>query len=220
MSYIIHLYLADGKQPNNISPSSAVLQQKEINQALRGLTLSGAGPSAVSSPPLMNQTNQTSLHSAQSMPTLPTNLTLEGVNLPIRHHSHCTFSPMVFLSNVHGRHVVLSSDGLTAVRVAGEYCNAYMFTSRPLLCGECLVIQVLAADKDFHGGLAFGMTACDPMTISAEELPDDSDLLLDRPEYWVVNKDVYSTAEVGDELSFHLTESGRYSWNLLNLSIK
>jgi len=40
-------------------------------------------------------------------------------------------------------------------------------------------------------------------------LPDDSDLLLDRPEYWVVNKDVYAKAQVADELTFHLTEDGK-----------
>ena len=40
-------------------------------------------------------------------------------------------------------------------------------------------------------------------------LPDDSDLLLDRPEYWVVNKDVCAKAQVADELTFYLTEDGR-----------
>ena len=195
---------------NNITPSSAVLQQKEISQALSGLAISGAESSVSPTPTVIQSNPPSNLCTAQSMPTLPTNLTLAGSNLPIRHHSHCAFSPMPFLQGITGRQVALSADCLTAVRAAGEYCNAYVFTNRPLLCGECLVIQVLAADQDFHGGLAFGLTACDPLTLSPQSLPDDSDLLLDRPEYWVVNKDVYSPAEVGDELSFHLTESGMY----------
>ena len=41
------------------------------------------------------------------------------------------------------------------------------------------------------------------------DLPDDADLLLDRPEYWVVHKDVCAKPDVGDELSFSLTASGQ-----------
>jgi len=52
------------------------------------------------------------------------------------------------------------------------------------------------------------MTAADPALIPPMDLPDDSDLLLDRPEYWIVNKDVCSNPDVADELSFHLTEEG------------
>jgi len=63
-------------------------------------------------------------------------------------------------------------------------------------------------DKDLPGGLAFGVTACDPASVKLNELVDDSDLLLDRPEYWVVRKDVYTNPTVGDELGFHLTEKG------------
>ena len=58
------------------------------------------------------------------------------------------------------------------------------------------------------GGLGFGMTATDPATVLAAELPDDADQLLDRPEYWVVNKDVCSPLDVADQLSFHLTTDG------------
>ena len=65
-----------------------------------------------------------------------------------------------------------------------------------------------ATDGTFCGGLAFGMTACDPATVRQDELPDDSDLLLDRAEYWVVNKDVCAQPEVADELSFTLTHEG------------
>jgi len=74
------------------------------------------------------------------------------------------------------------------------------------------VIQVLSVDPAYIGGLAFGVTCCDPETLRSEMLPDDSDLLLDRPEYWVVNKDVCAKAQVADELTFFLAEDGkRYS---------
>jgi len=67
---------------------------------------------------------------------------------------------------------------------------------------------VTAVERDYVGGLAFGMTSCDPNYLRGTDLPDDSDLLLDRPEYWVVHKDVCAKPEVGDELSFSLTSSG------------
>lgn len=67
---------------------------------------------------------------------------------------------------------------------------------------------MLSIDRSFFGGLGFGLTACDPSTVDPGSLPDDSDLLLDRLEYWVVNKDICRNPEIGDELSFHLTESG------------
>ncbi len=40
------------------------------------------------------------------------------------------------------------------------------------------------------------------------ELPEDSDQLLDRPEYWVCSKDVGSCPAAGDELSFTVRADG------------
>ena len=76
----------------------------------------------------------------------------------------------------------------------------------------------MSVDKSFEGGIAFGMTSCDPLAIKMDELPDDSDLLLDRPEYWVVNKDVCTNPEVRDELSFHLTHDGEFAVLFLGVS--
>lgn len=63
----------------------------------------------------------------------------------------------------------------------------------------------------YLGGLALGLTSCDPATLQHYDLPDDSDLLLDRPEYWVVSKDVASCPQRGDELSFCITHSGIFN---------
>jgi len=97
-----------------------------------------------------------------------------------------------------------------AVRRVEDYCNAYVFMPRPLRVRETVVIQVLSVDTAYTGGLAFGVTCCNPETLRSEVLPDDSDLLLDRPEYWVVNKDVCAKAQVADELTFYLTEDGEH----------
>ena len=134
--------------------------------------------------------------------SLPANLQLS------RFHGAVEFTPIP-LHNLCGRNIRISPDKTVAMRAKEEYCNAYVFTSRPLRCGEKIVIQVQGVDRSFIGGLAFGFTSCDPSTLKVEDLPDDADLLLDRLEYWVVNKDVCRSPEIDDELSFHLTKDGR-----------
>ena len=128
------------------------------------------------------------------------------------------YTPLPFHSTI-GRNVCLSPDKTIAVRLKHEYCNGYVFTDRPMRCGDTLVIQILSimpvGDGLHIGGLAFGMTACDPAGLRSELLPDDSDMLLDRPEYWIVNKDVCAKPRVGDELSFFFTHQGTQIWNIL-----
>ena len=60
----------------------------------------------------------------------------------------------------------------------------------------------------YTSSMAFGLTSCNPNLICADSLPDDSDLLLNRPEYWVVKKEAANSPVAGDELAFTLTPSG------------
>ncbi len=60
----------------------------------------------------------------------------------------------------------------------------------------------------YQGGLAFGMTSCDPIHLRPDQLPDDSDLLLDRGEYWVVAKDIATSPGNQEELAFHIDDDG------------
>lgn len=149
----------------------------------------------------------------ESSPALPTpQMQLQPIQPPqpqpgLRHHSHVNFSALPFHTTT-GRNITLSSERTVAVRKVDEYCNGYVFTQVPLQCGEKIVVQILTVDATFHGGIAFGLTVCDPSSICSDQLPDDSDMLLERPEYWVVNKDVCTNPEVGDELSFFLTDEG------------
>jgi len=132
-----------------------------------------------------------------------------SASLPIRHINKSLLTPLAFAAGIVGQNICLSPDCTVAVRRVEDYCNAYVFTPRPMQVRETIVLQVMSVDPAYTGGLAFGVTCCNPDTLRAEMLPDDSDLLLDRPEYWVVNKDVCAKAQVADELTFYLTEDGK-----------
>lgn len=107
-----------------------------------------------------------------------------------------------------GRNVHLSQDKLIATRVETEFCQGYVFTARPIRIGEKLIVQVLRTEPMYVGALALGLTSCDPATLQPSDLPDDSDLLLDRPEYWVVSKDIASNPVRGDEIIFSISQNG------------
>lgn len=144
---------------------------------------------------------------SQPSPTLSSTPPTSNVSGSIHPHVDI-IDPMPF-HQLHGRSVMLSADRMVARRAPDEYCNGYVFTCRALHLGERLVMSVAAVERDYVGGLAFGMTSCDPHCLRVTELPDDADLLLDRSEYWVVHKDVCTKPDVGDELSFSLTSSGQ-----------
>ncbi|XP_037090836.1 protein neuralized-like [Pollicipes pollicipes] len=128
--------------------------------------------------------------------------------MPIKYHTHCVFSPLLLHPRVRGRNVAVSPDRTVAARLEGQFCNGYVFGQRPLRLGERLVVQVLSRCSLYVGGLAFGLTSCDPSRLALADLPDDADLLLDRPEYWVLAKDVARTPAPGDELSFKISGAG------------
>lgn len=189
-----------------------------------------ANPDAVSSiPPSINNSSIGELMSSfQSMDLSHNNSTnnaltnvgsnmtpnnIKGLVPMIRFHKNVDFTPLFFHS-VQGRNILLDVEKTVAMRRREEYCNGYVFTSRPVR-NEVIVLQILAIDRSYVGGLAFGFTTCDPCCLTFNELPDDADQFLDRREYWVVNKDVCRSPDVGDELSFHLTPEGevRYARN-------
>ncbi|KAL1122838.1 hypothetical protein AAG570_003164, partial [Ranatra chinensis] len=122
-------------------------------------------------------------------------------------HPTVKFNPLPF-HRTRGRNVRLSNDRCVASRNAMEFCQGYVFTGRPLELGERVVIQVLDTEPIYLGAMALGLTSCDPATLTPQDLPDDPDLLLDRPEYWVVSKDGTNYPQNGDELAFCITRAG------------
>ena len=74
----------------------------------------------------------------------------------------------------------MGSDCRTAVRHEAEFCNGYVLSSRPISAGESWVVQIVQTEAIYVGGLGFGFTTCNPASLSAADLPDDADQLLDR----------------------------------------
>lgn len=107
-----------------------------------------------------------------------------------------------------GRNVRFTHNRTVAARADTEFCQGYVFTARPLMLNERIVVQILATEPMYVGSLALGLTSCDPTHLQNTDLPYDSDLLLDRPEYWVVSKDFASNPQRGDEISFCVTHNG------------
>ncbi|CAO1301579.1 unnamed protein product [Diamesa serratosioi] len=109
-----------------------------------------------------------------------------------------------------GRNLRLSQDRTVASRVENEFCQGYVFTQRPIKYGEQFIIQILKNDSNYGGSLALGLTSCNPNTLQSSDLPDDADILLDRPEYWVVSKNVGQIVSMarGDEIKFSVTMTG------------
>ena len=129
-------------------------------------------------------------------------------NVPtLRYNQGVRFQAMTFHEKV-GKNVRLDASATVAGRHDEEFAQGYVFTRYNITPGERLVIQVLQTEDSYIGSLAFGLTNCSPDSIRVEDLPEDSDLLLDRSEYWVVSKDVANCPSIGDELSFTVKADG------------
>uniref|UniRef100_A0A914VF83 Protein neuralized n=1 Tax=Plectus sambesii TaxID=2011161 RepID=A0A914VF83_9BILA len=126
---------------------------------------------------------------------------------PIRYHAGVDFERLA-LHTIRGKNVAISGDYTVAERAETEYSGGYVFSSRTIGLNEKIVIQVLSVLPAYQGGLAFGLTCCDPIHLRPESLPDDSDDLLERGEYWVGIKDVAAMPKVTDELAFWISDEG------------
>ena|SRR6218665_123538 len=111
--------------------------------------------------------------------------------------------------NVHVTSLFLNSENRIVSRRHGSNadCAGYVFTNRPLVIGESIIVRIHSISEQSKGVLGFGMTSCDPSLLVVQGLPDDCDLLYDRPEYWVIEKARFADLSPGDELDFHFVES-------------
>ena len=114
----------------------------------------------------------------------------------------------VLSQECHGQNVRLSSDGEVAKRTETEFSHGYVFLDSIMNPEETLIIRILETDSSYVGSLAFGLTSADPRFLKSSELPEDSDILSQRPEYWVSSKDVLPDPQDGDEVSLSVSLDG------------
>ncbi|KAH8383265.1 hypothetical protein KR009_007613 [Drosophila setifemur] len=129
---------------------------------------------------------------------------------PLRYNANGRLIPVPF-HITKGRNVRLSHDRFVASRTESDFCQGYVFTARPIRIGEKLIVQVLKTEQNYVGALALGLTSCNPAMLQPNDLPNDSDFLLDRPEYWVVSKDIAAAPQRGDEIAFFVAPNGEVS---------
>uniref|UniRef100_A0A1I7Z3Z0 Neuralized n=1 Tax=Steinernema glaseri TaxID=37863 RepID=A0A1I7Z3Z0_9BILA len=160
------------------------------------------------------------LPDSSSEPTLPSSMPISSPTSPLSFlrtpcvpPPHSLYYPGAQLSraafhSTHGRNVRVNAAGTVATRREAEYSNGYVFVSVPMKTDESILLKILDVEHAYSGSIAFGLTSCDPARISFNEFPDDSDDLLERPEYWVGIKDVSAGPKIGDELKFCVNSAG------------
>ncbi|KAM7360682.1 E3 ubiquitin-protein ligase neur isoform 2-T2 [Cochliomyia hominivorax] len=126
---------------------------------------------------------------------------------PLRYNNNGRLIPVPF-HITKGRNVRLSHDRFIASRTENDFCQGYVFTARPIRIGEKIIVQILKTEQMYVGALALGLTSCNPAALQPGDLPNDSDFLLDRPEYWVVSKDIAAAPQRGDEIAFFVAPNG------------
>ncbi|CAJ0609118.1 unnamed protein product [Cylicocyclus nassatus] len=142
----------------------------------------------------------------QSAPVIaPTSSTPQIQNAS--NSASANFEPLRF-HQMTGRHVSLNTMRNMASRCSSEYAQGYVFSERPIRNNEKVVIEIVSVLQLYKGGLAFGVTCCDPGTLRPADLPDDSSDLIEMPQYWVGIKDIALQPRVNTVLSFWITDAG------------
>ncbi|KAH7964500.1 hypothetical protein HPB51_027262 [Rhipicephalus microplus] len=87
-------------------------------------------------------------------------------------------------------------------------CGKVKFFGQICCLNEIAASNMIGMDQLLSGSLAFGLTTCNPASLqhTASELPADLEALLDRPEYWVFQKDI--PCLLNDELTFVTGDDG------------
>ncbi|GAU92902.1 hypothetical protein RvY_04921 [Ramazzottius varieornatus] len=132
----------------------------------------------------------------------------ESTRFRSTHFSSLTLRPVRFYKELTGRNVRLVEEGRSARLAPGEFNNGYVFLPNTIPINQTLIVRIDENDWDFDGGLAFGLTTCSPTALCQGNLPDDADSLLDRPEYWIVAKDVATRPKKDDEFAFTIKRDG------------
>ena len=117
------------------------------------------------------------------------------------------------LHSTHSRSLRVTKN--VSQRLDKGYTQGYVFSERPIKPNEGVLIQISPSQPGprFQGFVHLGVTSCDPAQLPRDDLPDNVNHLVDRPEYWVLICD-FSKLNCGDEIGLTLTKSGQISFHL------
>lgn len=108
---------------------------------------------------------------------------------------------------VHGLEVV--AHGSRVQRINSKYSQGYVFSAKPLMVNQRFHLKIgQAMSGSFQGLLHLGITSADPNTLHPADLPSNANLLVDRPEYWVVLSE-FTRLQNGDEIILDILPEGQ-----------
>ncbi|KAI6204868.1 hypothetical protein M3Y94_00727000 [Aphelenchoides besseyi] len=107
-----------------------------------------------------------------------------------------------------GPNAFVNDMGTSAAQINSSALRSYVFTNRPMKVGEKITISIHKLHRNTFDTLGFGLTSCNPLDVKIDELPDDSDELVERSEYWACVKNVSVSTRLADKLEFTVGESG------------
>ncbi|KAI6173001.1 Protein neuralized-like protein [Aphelenchoides besseyi] len=89
-----------------------------------------------------------------------------------------------------GPNAFVNDTGTSATQINSTAMRSYVFTNRPIEVNEKITIGIHKLHRNTFDTLGFGLTSCNPLGVKIDELPDDSDELVERSEYWACVKNV------------------------------
>nr|4KG0_A Chain A, Protein neuralized [Drosophila melanogaster] len=99
------------------------------------------------------------------------------------HHHHHSQDPPLQFHSVHGDNIRISRDGTLARRFE-SFCRAITFSARPVRINERICVKFAEISNNWNGGIRFGFTSNDPVTLEGTlpkyACPD----LTNRPGFW------------------------------------
>jgi len=138
----------DGQQQHQQQQRSSMTRPRseaDLMVSMNALNLN-RGPSQLPSlplPPIPPQPHH-GLAPSVSSSGLPSPAVLQNFPTapPLRFYRPNAFQPLTLHPRTHGLNVRLGPDCRTAYRNESEFCNGYVFSSRPICAGESWVVQV------------------------------------------------------------------------------
>ncbi|XP_077470298.1 E3 ubiquitin-protein ligase NEURL1-like [Stigmatopora argus] len=114
----------------------------------------------------------------------------------------------------HGKHLHMTNRYTAVMQKHEGPDKTLVFTSRPVECSETAFLMVHTREP---ASLAYGLTACDPVTLKCRDLHTDLTWLRNRKDFWAVS---HVPASLLDEdiLGFEVNAEGEMSTSINGVS--